>query len=137
MHRDVSANRLVLRSPFHAARSFPKASQDMIALDFADADAILFHTCDTGLGSSGSPLLADGANGPEVIGINVGTYVMSPRSSDVSSSSEPGTRTDSSARQSKSNALEAIANTAILTAQFREAIEAFAAAPQTSDSAAH
>src|SRR5262249_59870907 len=31
-------------------------------------------TCDTGGGSSGSPILLDTPQGPQVIGINVGTY---------------------------------------------------------------
>ncbi|MCC0010250.1 MAG: peptidoglycan-binding protein [Hyphomicrobiaceae bacterium] len=38
---------------------------------------MLLHTCDTEAASSGSPLLIQGADGPEVVGINVGTYVRS------------------------------------------------------------
>jgi protease YdgD len=49
----------------------------MIAGDFADASALILHTCDTGGASSGSPLLVDGPRGPEVVGINVGTYLQS------------------------------------------------------------
>jgi protease YdgD len=49
----------------------------MIASDFADASALILHTCDTGGASSGSPLLIDGPRGPEVVGINVGTYLQS------------------------------------------------------------
>ncbi len=67
--------------------------------DFSDWPSILFHTCDTGGGSSGSPLLMDGAHGPEVVGINVGTYVLS-RGIPLASSSD----------QSRT---QAIANTAI------------------------
>ena len=59
------------------ASSFDGADWSTIAQDFADPDALILHTCDTGGASSGSPLLLDGADGPEVIGINVGTYVQS------------------------------------------------------------
>ena len=48
-----------------------------IRRDFANPDQLLLHTCDTGAASSGSPLLVDGPHGPEVVGINVGTYVQS------------------------------------------------------------
>ena len=47
------------------------------ARDFTDPDQLLLHTCDTGAASSGSPLLVEGPDGPEVVGINVGTYVQS------------------------------------------------------------
>jgi protease YdgD len=49
----------------------------IIASDFADASALILHTCDTGGASSGSPILIDGPRGPEVVGINVGTYLQS------------------------------------------------------------
>lgn len=48
-----------------------------LARDFERSQDLLLHTCDTELASSGSPLLIEGANGPEVIGINVGTYIRS------------------------------------------------------------
>ncbi len=67
--------------------------------DFSDWPSILFHMCDTGGGSSGSPLLIDGAHGPEVVGINVGTYVLSRAIPLASSSSE--------------SRMQAVANTAI------------------------
>lgn len=44
--------------------------------DFKNAASILFHDCDTGGGSSGSPMLVDTDRGPEVVAINVGTYVL-------------------------------------------------------------
>lgn len=44
--------------------------------DFKNAPSILFHDCDTGGGSSGSPMLVDTDRGPEVVAINVGTYVL-------------------------------------------------------------
>ena len=45
------------------------------SLNFLEPGAIFFHTCDTGGGSSGSPLLIDTNDGPEVVALNVGTYV--------------------------------------------------------------
>jgi Putative peptidoglycan binding domain len=49
----------------------------MIARDFTNPRALVLHRCDTGGASSGSPLLITGPGGPFVIGINVGTYVLS------------------------------------------------------------
>jgi len=49
----------------------------VLAHDFERHDELLLHTCDTEAASSGSPLLIQGADGPEVVGINVGTYVRS------------------------------------------------------------
>ena len=51
-------------------------SSPTLAKDFSAADNLILHTCDTGGASSGSPLLIDGADGPEVVGINVGTYAQ-------------------------------------------------------------
>ncbi len=118
MHRDVSADRLVIGAVCGMARGFAQAHEDTIALDFANADAILLHTCDTGLGSSGSPMLTDGASGPEVVGINVGTYVISPAAANPSSGTQAGAKA----------LTEAIANTAVPAGQFRRAVADFASA---------
>jgi protease YdgD len=112
MHRDVSPGGVVWGGPCSFARSFPQASEQTIEHDFADAPSILMHTCDTGAGSSGSPLLIDGANGPEVVGLNVGTYVLSRTSS-------------SSSTQGGEDKSQPITNTAIETARFRPAAETF------------
>ncbi|MEZ5900714.1 MAG: trypsin-like serine protease [Hyphomicrobiaceae bacterium] len=116
MHRDLAADHLVVGAPCAMSRSFPQVRAETIALDFANANAILLHTCDTGLGSSGSPMLRDGAAGPEVVGINVGTYVISPPSTNLSSTAHSDEPTS-----------EAIANTAVPVSQFRKAVDAFAA----------
>ena len=76
-HRDFSNWRLAYSKPCEAARSFPGATRTTIAKDFTNVDQLILHKCDTGGASSGSPLLIDTANGPVVIGINVGTYVQS------------------------------------------------------------
>ena len=119
MHRDVAATRLLVSTPCAMARAFPQADEKTIASDFANPRAILFHTCDTGVGSSGGPLLYDGPSGPEVVGINVGTYVISPPAANPSSVTQAGTKPAS----------EAIANTAVPVERFRRAVSDFAPPP--------
>jgi Putative peptidoglycan binding domain/Trypsin len=76
-HRDFANWRLAYSKPCDAARAFTGATRATIAKDFTDVDQLILHKCDTGGASSGSPLLVDTANGPVVVGINVGTYVQS------------------------------------------------------------
>ena len=109
VHRDIPFPDLMLGRPCALPRQFPSADPETIARDFLAPGGVLFHTCDTGGGSSGSPLLIEGADGPEVIGINVGTYVLSrmvPRGSGKHETEQS----------------EAIANTAVETARFADAV---------------
>jgi hypothetical protein len=76
-HRDVPKWQPMIGRPCQVHRDFPDADWDTIRRDFADPEQLILHTCDTGGASSGSPLLVDGPDGPEVVGINVGTYVQS------------------------------------------------------------
>jgi protease YdgD len=76
-HRDFAPWKLAYSRPCAVSRSFEAADWPTIAQDFSDPDALILHTCDTGGASSGSPLLIETPEGPEVIGINVGTYVQS------------------------------------------------------------
>jgi Putative peptidoglycan binding domain/Trypsin-like peptidase domain len=76
-HRDFRPWRVAYSQACGVARSFEAADATTIARDFADPNEVLLHTCDTGGASSGSPLLLQTATGPEVVGINVGTYVQS------------------------------------------------------------
>lgn len=76
-HGDFGKWRLTLSPPCPVRRLGQSESGRLIAGDFADAGALILHTCDTGGASSGSPLLVDGPRGPEVVGINVGTYLQS------------------------------------------------------------
>jgi protease YdgD len=76
-HRDLPKWRPMLDRPCGVKHDFAEAPWSTIRRDFAEPGQLLLHTCDTGAGSSGSPLLVDGADGPEVVGINVGTYVQS------------------------------------------------------------
>ena len=76
-HGDFGNWRLTLSPPCAVRRLGQKIKGRVIAGDFADAGALILHTCDTGGASSGSPLLTDGPRGPEVVGINVGTYLQS------------------------------------------------------------
>ena len=73
-HRDYMPWRLAYSRPCGVARSFEAVRWPQIERDFAEPEALILHTCDTGGGSSGSPILLDTPEGPQVIGINVGTY---------------------------------------------------------------
>lgn len=76
-HRDFANWRVAYSRPCTVARDYKNAGWDTIKPDFAHPENLLLHTCDTGGASSGSPLLIDLPGGPEVVGINVGTYVQS------------------------------------------------------------
>lgn len=76
-HRDLPKWQPMLGRPCRVQHNFKDADWKTISKDFANPDQLLLHTCDTGAASSGSPLLVNGPNGPEVVGINVGTYVQS------------------------------------------------------------
>jgi hypothetical protein len=76
-HRDFTPWKLAYSQPCTVGKNFETADWPTIAQDFSEPDALILHTCDTGGASSGSPLLIDTPAGPEVIGINVGTYVQS------------------------------------------------------------
>ena len=76
-HRDFGFAELTDSGPCPVNREFPSAPAAMIEREFASPEHLLLHHCATGAGSSGAPLLIDGADGPEVVGIGVGTYVIS------------------------------------------------------------
>lgn len=76
-HHDLPARRLVYGGPCWMRRGETPTERETIARDFEDTSELVLHSCDTGGGSSGSPLLVDTPNGPEVVAINVGTYVRS------------------------------------------------------------
>ena len=125
MHRDFASSGIVQSGPCQIARTFPQAGSELIAHDFLEARSVLLHTCDTTPGSSGAPLLVDGPNGSEVVGLNVGTYVISRSAS--GNGTHP-TTVNSEARTSSGLSQQAIANTAIATAKFKSAAELFLAA---------
>jgi hypothetical protein len=76
-HRDYTPWKLAYSQPCTVRKSFETADWATISQDFSEPDALILHTCDTGGASSGSPMLIETPSGPEVIGINVGTYVQS------------------------------------------------------------
>ncbi|MEW5963538.1 MAG: peptidoglycan-binding protein [Pseudomonadota bacterium] len=76
-HRDFADWRLAIGTPCKVSPSFEGADRQTIERDFDDAGNLVLHDCDTGAASSGSPLLVDGPRGPEVVAVNVGTYVLS------------------------------------------------------------
>lgn len=114
-HRDFGNWDLALGMPCAIRRSFEGADWKAIAKDFVDAEHVVLHTCDTGGASSGSPLLIDGGNGPEVVGINVGTYFQA----------KVLTQHGEVVHRYKS---ETVANTAVGSGAFRPALEALARA---------
>lgn len=112
-HVDRAESGLMLARPCAVLRQFPAPTEKTIRRDVRDPDAILFHTCDTGGGSSGSPLLRDTPHGPQVVAINVGTYVLS--------------RMVTGSAGNETVRGEAVANTAVRSARFANAARAFSA----------
>jgi protease YdgD len=110
-HRDFGNWELAYGAPCAIRRSFEGADWDTIAKDFSDAGHVILHTCDTGGASSGSPMLIDGPSGPEVVGINVGTYLQA----------RVLTQQGQVVHRYKS---ETVANTAVGASAFRGTLEA-------------
>lgn len=75
-HRDFKPWRLAYSSPCGTVPEHPAASRERIGKDFLQSQHLVLHGCDTGGASSGSPLLMEGTDGPTVVAINVGTYVL-------------------------------------------------------------
>ncbi|HEY7085724.1 MAG TPA: peptidoglycan-binding protein [Hyphomicrobiaceae bacterium] len=111
-HRDYLPWRLAYSRPCAVARSFEAAGWRQIERDFAEPEALILHTCDTGGGSSGSPILLDTPAGPQVIGINVGTY-------------EQAKVLMQDGQVKKRLKANTIANTAVASAAFADRLEAF------------
>ena len=114
-HRDFGNWDLALGAPCAIRRSFNGADWSAISKDFVDAAHVILHTCDTGGASSGSPMLIDGPSGPEVIGINVGTYLQS----------RVLTQHGEVVHRYKS---ETVANTGVAAGAFRDTLDALARA---------
>lgn len=76
-HRDFANWELALGRDCRVRASGADGDLSGVARDFSQPGNLLLHGCDTGGASSGSPLFVDGPHGPEVVGINVGTYVQS------------------------------------------------------------
>jgi Trypsin-like peptidase domain len=113
-HADLPDSKLHRADACPFPSTFANASPSTIATDFAKRQDVMFHTCDTGGGSSGSPMLRDTPNGPEVVGINVGTYIVSR--SVTTAKSSPGQDQDTLVS-------EPIANTAITVGPMKRALD--------------
>ena len=74
-HKDFANWQLAYGEACPVARSFRGSNWSTVKRDFKSPYRLILHKCDTAGASSGSPLLVDGINGPEVVGINVGTYL--------------------------------------------------------------
>lgn len=116
VHRDFEGFAPALAAPCTAARDFGDLSWETISRDFRQPENLIFHACDTGGSSSGSPLLYDGPTGPEVVAINVGTYLHAsggiPQEDKSSGSTAPPARRE-------------IANTAIAAHRVAAAVDSF------------
>ena len=114
-HRDYMPWKLAYSRPCGVTKSFEAVDWKQIVRDFSEPEALLLHTCDTGGASSGSPMLLDGPDGLEVIGINVGTY-------------EQSKVLMQDGQVKKRLKADTIANTAVASAAFAGRLEAFRAA---------
>lgn len=76
-HSDLRQSQLMTAGNCHVGEDIDDVTPTLLAREFVDAANLILHRCDTGGASSGSPLMAAGPYGPEVVGINVGTYVQS------------------------------------------------------------
>lgn len=78
-HRDYGRWSLTYSDPCFGGRrgDADGAAPSVTERDFTDPLNLVLHTCDTGGASSGSPLLIETPAGPQVVGINVGTFVQS------------------------------------------------------------
>ena len=75
-HRDLKKWQLAHSQNCKVSRRFGKYRWKMIRRDFTGSKDLILHTCDTGGASSGSPLIVKTELGPEIVGINVGTYIQ-------------------------------------------------------------
>ncbi len=115
-HRDFGNWKLAIDTGCPVARSFPGTSWRTVQSDFRSASRLVLHKCDTAGASSGSPLLVDGANGPEVVAINVGTYLRAKMIMQ-------------NGRVMKKMASKTIANTGVHAAPLYARLQNFLAAP--------
>ncbi len=74
-HGDLKNWRLAASRNCDVANRMTAAARKQMTRDFSDTSALVLHECDTGLASSGSPLLAISPDDRvKVVAINVGTY---------------------------------------------------------------
>ncbi len=110
MHRDLPDTELRYDGPCATLPNREDLNDDLRARDFSGLDQLIFHRCDTGPGSSGSPMLVESPEGPHVAGINIGTYVISHTVVGARAGEEP-------------NQSLPIANTAVKSSSLVQAIE--------------
>ena len=111
-HRDYTPWKQAYSRPCVVAKSFEPVDWKRIERDFVNPEALLLHTCDTGGASSGSPILLDTPDGPEVVGVNVGTYQLSKVLMQ-------------DGQVKKRLKADTVANTAVASAAFASRLEAF------------
>jgi len=75
-HRDFGDWKLGYSSPCTSRDMEPKPTRQSIEADFSSPSDLVLHRCDTGGASSGSPLMTMIDGQPQVLAVNVGTYVQ-------------------------------------------------------------
>ncbi|MEO1794784.1 MAG: peptidoglycan-binding protein, partial [Pseudomonadota bacterium] len=75
-HRDFADWQLAYSNPCPLSKRAGAISRKDLAGEFRSPDQLMLHTCDTGVASSGSPLLMLIDGKPRFVAINVGTYVQ-------------------------------------------------------------
>lgn len=115
-HRDIANWKLAIGKACPIKKSFPGTTWKTIRRDFRNSEALILHKCDTAGASSGSPLLYDGPDGPEVVAINVGTYLRAKMMM------KPNGRV-------KKLDTKTVANTAVLAAPLRQYLKNFIETP--------
>ncbi|MGI9479188.1 MAG: trypsin-like peptidase domain-containing protein [Hyphomicrobiaceae bacterium] len=74
-HGDLRNWRLAASRTCDVTSRMTRSARRQLKRDFTDISALVLHECDTGLASSGSPLLSIGPNNRlKVVAMNVGTY---------------------------------------------------------------
>lgn len=74
-HGDLNNWRLASSRTCDVTSRMTSSGRKQLKRDFTDTSALVLHECDTGLASSGSPILSIGVNNRlKVVGMNVGTY---------------------------------------------------------------
>ena len=109
-HLDVKNWQLAYNRGCRIRRDFKNVRWQKIRKQFANANALVLHQCDTGGASSGSPLLMDTPDGPVAVAINVGTY-------------QQRNLTLRNGRVVRRSRFKTIANTAVNATQFAALIE--------------
>ncbi len=90
-HVDFKHWKQAYSGPCKVAKSFKRAPHRLLTKNFPGANRMLFHTCDTNVVSSGSPILMKSGGNPVAVAINVGAYqqIQSGKTSTIANTAVP------------------------------------------------